>query len=539
MNPLLRRGGVLLGAAALTVTTLTSPAQAVVYDAAPADAGATWLTGQLTGGLVHNDQYDFDDYGLSIDFALGLAGLGGHAGTVTEIANAVDDHVNSYTTGADFGTADIYAGPVAKAAVFAQTAGGDAASFGGVDLVSRLEDRVSTDAVTRGRIEDYVDPANAFGNDYANVIGQAYAAQALAAASSTRTDDVVNFLLKQQCGGGYFRLYFTPDKSAQRQRCVDGASGSEPDTDVTALALLSLDSLGSTDPDVLSAIADAADWLATRQRADGSFGGGPATEAPNSDSTGLAGWALGSLGDTAAASKAARWVRAHQIRAVGSCARLTNNDGATAYDGDALAEALKSGITALTQDQWRRASSQSLPVLAWAEPVTSALLAGAPSGYVKASSRVGLSVRSASPGSLCASGDGRNVAGAAGVAGAGSIQLRMPASTSDPVFTVTDVAGGSDPATFHVLGALRIPFDLAEASVARGERQAVHAHGLAPGEPVRVLLGGTEVAHGRAGDGGRFSARFLVTGQVGTAQVRVVGKFADIRHNAKTFTVTR
>ena len=64
MSQHLRRYAV-LGAAALTAgVALVAPARA---DAAttPVGDGATWLAGQLTGGLVHNDQYSFDDYGLT------------------------------------------------------------------------------------------------------------------------------------------------------------------------------------------------------------------------------------------------------------------------------------------------------------------------------------------------------------------------------------------------------------------------------------------------------------------------------------------
>ena len=42
----------------------------------PVKSGAAWLSDQVTDGLVHNEQYDFDDIGLSIDVALGLDAAG-------------------------------------------------------------------------------------------------------------------------------------------------------------------------------------------------------------------------------------------------------------------------------------------------------------------------------------------------------------------------------------------------------------------------------------------------------------------------------
>ena len=39
-------------------------------------SGTSWLAGQLTSGVVHNDQFDFDDYGLTVDFGLAFAATG-------------------------------------------------------------------------------------------------------------------------------------------------------------------------------------------------------------------------------------------------------------------------------------------------------------------------------------------------------------------------------------------------------------------------------------------------------------------------------
>jgi hypothetical protein len=63
---LVHRAAAVLAAGALVLTT-TGTAQA-----APEDTSGGWLAGQLTNGLVHNDQFDFDDYGLSIDVGIAL-----------------------------------------------------------------------------------------------------------------------------------------------------------------------------------------------------------------------------------------------------------------------------------------------------------------------------------------------------------------------------------------------------------------------------------------------------------------------------------
>ena len=80
----LHSGLVAVALAATTIApTLTQPAYAAPVQAAgptadrAVQAGASWLTGQLTDGLVFNDQYGgFNDYGLSADFAFALYAAG-------------------------------------------------------------------------------------------------------------------------------------------------------------------------------------------------------------------------------------------------------------------------------------------------------------------------------------------------------------------------------------------------------------------------------------------------------------------------------
>lgn len=357
MRTSLRRSAITLGVTALTISALTVTAP-VASATEPPDHSARWLTHQLTDGLIHNDQYDFDDYGLTADTAFALAAIGGQRDTVREIRKALAQHVDSWTTGVDFGSDDVYAGSTAKAVVLAQTTGADPRAFHGVDLVKRLNNRVSDTRPTIGRIED------ASATDYANVIGQSFAAQGLSVADSRKADNAVRFLLKQQCSAGYFRLNFA-DKSAADQTCDGGARSttSAPDTDVTALAVLSLIALPHKTSAVRSAISDATVWLKRRQKGNGSFGGGPATESSNSNSTGLAGWAMGEAGACKAAAKSARWVQELQISGDVSGTPLAGEKGAIGYDHDRFAAGEADGIGTEDRDQWRRATAQAAPSL--------------------------------------------------------------------------------------------------------------------------------------------------------------------------------
>lgn len=354
MKTLFRRSAVVLAAGALIATSFAGAAEA-----APDDSSAGWLTRQLTDGLVHNENFGgFDDYGLTADHAFALKYIGGHRDSVREIRMALAQHVDNWTTGVDFGSSDVYAGSTAKAVVLAEVTGADPRAFGGVNLVARLNKRVSETAPTVGRIQDKAD------SDFANTIGQALAARGLSVAGSRKADEALRFLLKQQCSAGYFRLNFAR-KTRQDQTCDGGrrATTSAPDTDVTAIAVLSLKALPHKTQAVRSAIDDAIAWLKRRQHDNGSFGGGPATEASNSNSTGLAGWALGEAGSCAAAQDAARWVERLRVSGDVSGTPLAGERGAIAYDRTAFQAAKSGGIGQAERDQWRRATSQAAPSL--------------------------------------------------------------------------------------------------------------------------------------------------------------------------------
>ena len=351
------RSAAVVAAGAVVTATLAAPATA-----APADRGGEWLQGELTDGIIVNETFDpdFRDYGLTADVAMAFAEIR-QAAPLAEVSDALAAEVDSYTTGADFGAPDdVYAGPVAKLTVVAQVAGDDPRAYGGVDLVQRLNGRVATTAPIAGRIEDRSD----FG-DFANTIGQAFAARGLARAGSGRADHVVRFLLKQQCSAGFFRLEFSGKRKADQSCDAASAANRAPDTDATALAVLALRALPKADRTraTRTAATDAVAWLKLRQKPNGSFGGGVATEASNANSTGLAAWALGDAGACRPARQAAGWVRDLQVPD-GATGQLAGDDGAIAYDRGAFAEGEANGITDGATDQWRRATAQAAPGLA-------------------------------------------------------------------------------------------------------------------------------------------------------------------------------
>jgi hypothetical protein len=539
-HPSLRRRAVgVVAVTAVAATAITGLTATGANAAEPAgisvDAGATWLASQLDGGLIHNDQYDFDDLGLSADVAFGLDAVGGNDATVAAIAAAIEPRAQAewYTSSFE-GVTTTYGGSLAKALVLAQAAGSDPTDFGGADLVEGLEARVAGTGAIVGRVRD---ENNAFGDT--NVIGQAFAAQGLDTAGSEMTNSVTEFLLAQQCTNGYFRLN-PAAADAPEQGCVDDdAEGSAPDTDATALAVLAL-TAQSDDADVDAALDQATDWLQETQGADGSFGGGTSTEAPNANSTGLAGWALGERGLTAPATKAAAWVRSVQAGAAAPCASKVPA-GAIAYDKAALATGLTDGITTETQDQWRRSTAQALPALQWA-PSGPAVTIAKPKGFFKAGSLAPISAAGLPPGATVCFVVGTSEALAlVNPAGRAAASIRLPAGTANRSGRIaifgTTVASGI---TYQVLGPKKLKVDVQKARVGTGGKQVIKISKLAPREEFKLVVGGSNSSEGV---GGRASAKGtyvfrLSAGKPGTYKVKAVGEFGT-RKGAASYVVVR
>ncbi|MEP9361713.1 prenyltransferase/squalene oxidase repeat-containing protein [Nocardioides sp. CN2-186] len=542
MHRITRRAAAALAVPALALTGLiatSTPASAAAADPAPAAAGTAWLTAQLTDGLIHNDQYDFTDYGLSVDAGLAFAAVG-DADAADTVSTALAANITSYTE-PGFGTT-LSAGGVAKAIVLAQAAGDDPTSYGGQDLVTQLESTVATAGANEGRIQDSFDPASA--SDYANVLGQAYAAQGLVEADSDSAAAVTDFLVDQQCDAGWFRLYFSKPGAAT-QTC-DADPESIPDTDATAIALMALVSMHD---DALVPVIDKAEtWLLSTQKASGAWGGGKSTKGPNANSTGLAGWALAELGgDDAAVANAAAWVRGHQLTNVANCVYFADADrGAIAYNTNAVDAAGATPIDAEKQDQFRRATTQALPVLQYA-PVgdgdRNVLFAP---DYVKAGSTVSVGVIGATPGeALCAMMGEESVLGFASALGEAHLPVILLKKPGKSTITVANVDGPFGTADVTALGAKKLGLSI-KGKVAVGAKQVVKVRGLAPGEMVSVTVKWPSTGHSASGEGtggqangkGVFTTSFKAPNKPGTAKVKVTGAFGN-RKASKTFTVTR
>jgi hypothetical protein len=439
-----------LAAVALATTTfvpaLTQPASAAPLPGSPTadravQAGATWLTGQLTDGVVHNDEYDFDDLGLSADVAFALKAVGKDS-AASGIADAVEPLSESWVAG--FTPGRVYAGSLAKLVTLAQATDHDATAFNGTDQVARLEGLVSSSAPLTGRLEDAgVDTSDPYDADFVNVIGQSFAARALTTAGSPRAADTTAFLLAQQCDAGFFRAQLNGDKADSQQGCTSADTGS---VDTTALAVVNILDTEGASKTARGAAALAADWLKGQQAADGSFSAG-ATEGYNANTTGLAGWALARAGETAAAAKAATWLRAVQVADLAPCATtLAADNGAVAYQPGILATARTSGITLGARDQYRRTTAQALPALASAPAADAALRISAPATAVEKST-VTVTVLGLGAGEAACVSTGNASKSITGTGGSVKVTFDLPAGASTHTFRMTTLAGSSTAAT--------------------------------------------------------------------------------------------
>ncbi len=364
-------------ALAVATTALTQPLLAPAAHAATdvpspgaAHAGTGWLATQLTNGVIHNSAYDFDDLGMTMDIGLSMDEVGGDRALVRQLRSSLSTRVEEYVTGGSYGDPDFrLAGELAKSLVFAQVSGADPSTYGGLDLVTEVEDRVTASGPSTGRVVNY-SPAPGW-DDYANTFSQALAVRGLSVAGSAQAAAATDFLLQQQCSSGFFRVFFNADPAAATQGCVEGVDGT--DTDATAMVVAQLAAIASPSPRVEAAIDRAADWLVTTQKADGSFVGSVYTPDSNTNSTGLAAAALAADGRCEQAGRAAEWVASLQVGEQPAAAPLSGEEGALAYSSGALATATADGITDDTRDQWWRATVQAVAGLAHLRGSVSAL----------------------------------------------------------------------------------------------------------------------------------------------------------------------
>ena len=418
---------------ALIVTSTGSADGASATGQRAATSADKWLKGQMKNGFLES-QYGAS-YGASVDAALSFV-LAGDTAAAGQVADALAGKLGDYISGDAFGDAgSTYSGSVAKAAVLYQALGRDATNVGGVNLVSRLEAQVQAS----GRIQD----TSTYG-DYANTLGQAYAAGALATAGSADAAQVTSFLLTQQCSAGWFRLYFDNDGAATvtgtDESCADDPK-SAPSVDATAVAIIELLPQAATDPSVATALTNAESWLSSVQRANGGWNDGKG--AVNANSTGLAAWAMGAAGVSASAGKGGRWLLGQQMLRCGRPVLA----GAIAYDPKTFTAAVKAKPSDDALVQWRVATAQAAAGLLWAPQIRAVKVAAGQ--FAKPGSTVRAKVKGLAPGTHVCVTVGAGAARLATLNSSGRVGIQLPTHRGRVKVAVT-YAGAAAPASTRI-----------------------------------------------------------------------------------------
>ncbi|RIW45795.1 cell wall anchor protein, partial [Micromonospora endophytica] len=360
----LRRVGVGLGVATATALAViaATPLGGVAAPSPPHTAAARdaarWLAGEYADGVLPGP-FGGADWGLSIDGAIALAATG-VAGSTRQAATAqIAAHVRSYNSYDDWGiTGFTDGGATAKLLYVASAVGADPTDFGGWDLRAETLSLIAgaDSGHQHGRITSRTTAES--GSDPSNTFDQSFAVLGLVRSGGVPQESV-DFLIRQQCAVGGFRLY--PDADGAPSASCDAQRNATLDVDSTAMAVQALLASDATGAD--EAAQRGADWLVAQQGADGSFGGSGPTSGANSNSTGLAGQALAAAGRDAEAARAAQALAALQLTA-GNGGAAAAEAGAIAYHAATLAEAVTNGIGENFRDQWRRATAQALLGLA-------------------------------------------------------------------------------------------------------------------------------------------------------------------------------
>lgn len=330
MTSSLRARAGLTGIFALACAGLTGIAVAAPASAATPDAttGAHFLASELAAGGDHFSTSaggsSYPDYGLTIDGVLGLDSAQSGQSEAKAAASYIANNATNYTTGGTKG--ELYAGATAKLLVLAEAQGLPTAGYL-TDLKSLKQ--------SSGQFED----KSAYG-DYSNTIGQSLAVVGLARAGQSDAT-AVDFLIKQQCNDGGFRITFTGS-------CTG-------DTDATSLAVQALSAAGGHEAE----ISKAANFIAGEQQSSGGVVEPAAQAAPNSNSTGLAAVAFTLAGKTTEAAKAKNFVQSLQF----GCAAPTALQGGIAYDQKTFDALSAQGSKAKVGDKEHRSTAQALLAL--------------------------------------------------------------------------------------------------------------------------------------------------------------------------------
>jgi hypothetical protein len=296
------RAAAVLATAAATLSLTAGPASAASAPTTnPGLAASGWLARQMTNGSHFTETFDgvtYPDQGLTIDSIFAFAATRTAANYGARALNwlarpwVMSDYIGN-------GTTSSYAGATANLMLAVEVRGADPASFGGVNLETRLAALLTSS----GRYSD----VSKYG-DYSNALSQSLAIIATERLGQL-APSAVSFLAGSECANGGFPIYF------DQATCVS-------DPDATGMVVQALRAARDWTP-----AGRGVRWLDRVQQADGGFATYPKGN-PNTNSTGLAGEALAAGHSFAQAAQAQAWLESMQV----GCSGKASERGALAYN---------------------------------------------------------------------------------------------------------------------------------------------------------------------------------------------------------------
>lgn len=331
-----------LPAGLLTATVAFSGPASAATITDPGTAAARYLSQQLAAGgnrLLYDSFMGgprYDNAGGTADAIMGLAASGTSRTQAAKSTAWFAKNLTAYTGSGS----TISAGATAKALLLAVVEGENPRTFGGVDLIDQLQDRLAA----TGRFEDKLDAGDKNAQDYSSSISQSLALLGLQRAGQTISPTAVSYLLKQQCSNGGFD--FTLD---------DASCTSDPDA--TGFVVQALVAVGGQ----RNAVSKAVTYLAGQQKASGAVG-----DVGVANSTGLAAMAFTAAGDTARATMARSYLKTLQY----DCGFPVALRGGLAANAQNLADKKQVGSKAAPDQSDDTATAQGIVGLVGSSYVT-------------------------------------------------------------------------------------------------------------------------------------------------------------------------
>jgi hypothetical protein len=473
-------------------------------------AAVNWLLDQPKISGVFHSYYgptraeSFIDYGLNLDLVIALKAY--DPTNTAKIYNAVLAGAADYTDA--YGTR--YAGATGKLAAMIDANGGDPTQdVAGRDLIEQLEELTQPSGraldmdIATGGVAEY---------ETSNTIGQTWVVRALNAAESAEASAAADYLLKQQCADGSFRLIMAD------AQCTTGTGA----VDTTTFAVDALTALGGQQENITRAV----NWLKSKQSNDGSF---IDEGAANANSTGLATQILAAHGHDAAAALGAGWILGQQLPS-------GDEEGAIAATVADRGIGTKP-IARLDRDRYVRATVQALGALASLAPAAT-LNVTAPSGFIQSGKTIKVSATGLAAGEafrvILA---GKTIAyGTANGSGNASASVKVTGTTGRKTVTIQGTnAKRAGSGTITLLAAKKFSISL-KSKVKKNAKQKATVSGLVSGEKVTVYVGGKKVKTAKANSKGKYAYSFKVGKKAGKKTIKFTGAFSN-RTASKSFKV--